>query len=180
MNNLFRLALLIVVATAIPALSDPVAAPAQTPISVMALAGYAPLSGGGVVVTFSDRKPSSVKGSTGTMPGLIHDYDVLTTVKELRFAGAQGISVGGVRLTNQSGINCVGPQLFIGATLIAIPVRIEAVGNATLLSARLSVKGGVLQGFKAEGPSVQVKSAPKLSLGAAPLPANLDEPHTTD
>ena len=180
MNNLFRVAVLTVVASAVPVLAAPVADPSPTAPSLVALAGYAPLSGEGVVVILSDRKVLSFKGKTGTTPGLVHDYDVLTVVNELRSAGAEGISVGGVRLTNQSGIRCVGPQILVGKVPIAIPVRIEAVGNAALLSAHLKIKGGVADGFKVQGPRAQVQSTSKLRLDAAPLPAHLDAARTTD
>ena len=180
MNRLFPAALLTVVSTAVPALAQPTSNAPQTAPSLMALAGYAPLSGEGVVVTLGDRKTSSLKGRTGVIPGLVHDYDVLSVVNELRFAGAQGISVGGVRLTNQSSINCVGPRLLVGKVRLSIPVRIEAVGNAALLNAHLGMKGGILNAFKAEGPSAQLQSVSKLRLGAAPLPAHVDALHTDD
>lgn len=180
MKRLFRFAFLAVTATAIPALAGPTSdsGASQLPASLMALAGYAPLSGEGVVITLTDRKTSPVKGTTGAVAGLVHDYDVLTIVNQLRSAGAQGITVGGVRLTNQSSINCVGPRLLVDKTPFTVPVRIEAVGNAAFLKARLSVKGGVLDFAKSDGPSVQMLKSSKLRLGAAPLPHRFEVPHT--
>lgn len=173
MNNISRFALLATMAIALPTFAAPASDPLPKPPSVLALAGYAPLSGEGVAITLSDRSLPPSKDLAAALPGIVHDFDVLTLVNELRFAGAQGISVGGIRLTNQSSIICIGPRILVDKKPVTIPVRIEAVGNAGLMKARLAIKGGPLDNFKNVGPRVQMSVFDKLRLGAAPLTASL-------
>ncbi|RYX86244.1 DUF881 domain-containing protein [bacterium] len=173
MNNISRFALLATVAMPLPTFAAPASDPLEKPVSVLALAGYAPLAGEGIAITLSDRSLPASKNFSSVLPGLVHDFDVLTLVNDLRFAGALGISVGGVRLTNQSSIICTGPRILVDKKPIAIPVRIEAVGNAGLMKAHLEVKGGVVDNFKNAGPRVQISIANKLQLGAASLPSKV-------
>ncbi|BCM91883.1 hypothetical protein IAD21_03760 [Abditibacteriota bacterium] len=180
MNNTFRLVFLLALFPNIPTLAAPVSTNLQQPVSLMALAGYVPLRGEGVVVTLSDQNRPTIKNSAAALPGLVHDYDVLSLVNELRSAGAQGITVGGVRLTNQSSINCIGPRLLVDKTPVPIPLRIEAVGNSALLKAHLGIKGGVLDSFKTAGPHAVVSINSKLQLSAAPLPTFLKAPQTSN
>ena len=147
------------------------AAPKKPPVSLLALAGYEPLEGEGVVVVLSDRSLPASKTPASAIPGLVHDFDVLALVNELRFAGAQGISINGVRLTNQSAIRCVGPTLFVDKIALQLPVKIEAVGNSALLKSRLQVRGGLWEQMTKTGPKSQLKVASMLNLNAAQLPS---------
>lgn len=158
---------LLAVLAAVPALADPTSASKST--SLLALAGYEPLSGEGLVATLSDQKQIPIKGSV-VIPGLVHDFDVLNLVNELRSAGARGISVGGIRLTNQSSVRCVGPSILVDGKSVNIPLRIEAVGKAAQLKARLQARGGIADNWKSGGPNLQIKTAAKLLLKPAPLP----------
>ncbi len=153
--------------------SQEAAKPPTVPSYVLSLAGYAPLRGEGVVVTLSDRQLKAQPQPAGNgIPGLVHDFDLLAVVNELRAARATGISVGGVRLTNQTAIRCVGPTILVGGRKIAIPVRVEATGNAALLQKALTLPNGIAAGMKATGPRVEVRTAANLRLPAAPLPPN--------
>ena len=145
---------------------------AAKPASLLALAGYQALEGEGVVITLSDREASQPKQSQNRIPGLVHDYDLLAITNELRAAGAQGISISGVRLTNQSAIRAVGPNIQVGGQAIRAPFQIQAVGKAELLRARLQTSYGVLEQMKKGGPRVQLKVVPALRLNAAPIPAS--------
>lgn len=150
------------------------AAPASheaKPVSLLALAGYEPLKGEGLVLTLSDHVVAHPKPTSVAIPGLVHDYDLLSVVNELRAAGAQGISLNGVRLTAQSAIRCVGPTIQVGRQTIGVPVKIEAVGKADLLRSCLQMPHGLLEQMNTSGPKVQLKVAPMLRLKAAPLPA---------
>ncbi len=147
------------------------AAPKKLPVSLLALAGYEPLQGEGIVIALNDRSLPALKTPASIMPGLVHDFDLLALVNELRFAGAQGISVNGVRLTNQSAIRCVGPTLFVDKTALQLPIKIEAVGNSALLKSRLQVRGGLWEQMTKTGPKSQLQVVSKMRLNAAQLPA---------
>lgn len=141
----------------------------QVPSYVLALAGYAPLRGEGVVVTLSDRVATKTKALPGVDPGLVHDYDLLSLVNELRAAGAQGIAVNGVRLTAQTAIRAVGSTIRIGGKTTSPPFQIEAVGVAGLLGATLKKRGGLLEQTRFQGPHSDLLPASQISLPAAPL-----------
>lgn len=151
--------------------AEPPAPPQAVPFSVLALAGYAPLKGEGVVVTLRDRRlKSKTKSDNFVFAGLVHDFDLLSVVNELRAAGAKGIAVNGIRLTNQTAIRALGPTIKIGSQTTCAPFKIEAVGVAGLLEAALKTKGGLLDSMRSSGPQTQVSRASQISLAAAPLP----------
>lgn len=150
--------------------AEPPAPPQAVPFSVLALAGYAPLKGEGVVVTLRDRRLKSKTKADIAFPGLVHDFDLLSVVNELRAAGAKGIAVNGIRLTNQTAIRALGPTIKIGSQTTCAPFKIEAVGVAGLLEAALKMKGGLLDSMRSSGPQTQVSRASQISLAAAPLP----------
>jgi len=175
-KNAFPLVLLCALAPATLALAAPdAAAPAaksaEAPISVMALAGYESLSGAGLRVTLSDGGPINprLKADSFT-PGLVHDYDLLALVNELRGQGARGIAVGGVRLTNQSAIRAVGPTILVDRQALKAPFVVEAVGNGALIKSYLELKQGVMEQMRQTGIKSKVEALPIVTLKAAPLP----------
>ncbi|EEG78028.1 DUF881 domain-containing protein [Dethiobacter alkaliphilus] len=97
-------------------------------------AGYAEMSGPGVVVRIYDAEDGYTNDT------IIHDGDVRDTVNELYAAGAKGISVGNQRLVNTSAIRCVGPSILVNDERIAVnPVVIRAVGDPEVLASGLEI-----------------------------------------
>lgn len=173
MKNTLRFSLRALCATLV---CSPVAraqqAASSQPVSahVMALAGYAPLKGQGIVVTMRDRQVPGAKISPKSpLPGLVHDYELLWVVNELRAAGAKGIAINGVRLTNQTAIRAVGPTIQVGGKTTGAPFRIEAVGSPGLLASGLNIKGGLIDQMRSQGPRINVSRASQVFLTAAPL-----------
>jgi len=99
-----------------------------------AMSGFAELSGPGIIVRIYDA-------SNGfTNDTIIHETDVRDVVNELFATGAQGIAVGGQRLTVTSAIRCVGPSILINDERIAVnPVVISAVGAPEVLASGLDI-----------------------------------------
>ncbi|MBT9140996.1 MAG: hypothetical protein DDT30_01582 [Dehalococcoidia bacterium] len=97
-------------------------------------AGHADLSGPGIIIRIYDA-------SNGfTNDTIIHDTNVRDVVNELFATGAQGIAVGGQRLTVTSAIRCVGPSILVNDERIAVnPVVISAVGAPEVLSSGLDI-----------------------------------------
>lgn len=129
-------------------------------------AGLTPLSGPGVVVYLQD-KPHKAAHNTPFVPGVVHDYEILEVVNELRAAKAEGIAVNGVRLSNYTSIRCVGPAIYVGAQAISHPYKIEAIGNPDGLQRALSLQGGLIHHLRQAGPSVRLSRATQLRLLAA-------------
>lgn len=130
-------------------------------------AGLTPISGPGVVLELQDKPRKSQKSTPIAIVGIVHDYDILQVVNELRAANAEAIAINGVRLTNYTPVRCVGPTILVDGQPIGLPVKVEAVGNPDSLHRALSVKGGLLTYFQQSGPDVRLSRAAKLHLPAA-------------
>jgi uncharacterized protein YlxW (UPF0749 family) len=149
---------------------------------LQAAAGLTPVSGPGIRITLSDN-PNATK-VTSTMPlsegwGLVHDYDLLQVVNELRSAKAEAIAVRGpggqtFRLTSYTPIRCVGPVVYVNWEPVAAPFTIEAVGDPATLKSVLNMPNGIVDqlknngavGVKVEAADIKVPAA----TGGAPKP----------
>jgi uncharacterized protein YlxW (UPF0749 family) len=113
---------------------------------VKALAGFTPVKGPGVVVTLRD----STQIPKGAPPAetelyLVHDWQVLQVVNELRNAGAEAVAVNGHRLGVNSSVRCVGSVITIDGTRVGGPYKIEAIGDPETLQSGLKLPGGIMQ-----------------------------------
>jgi len=97
-------------------------------------AGLAEMVGPGITLYVYDAGESRGEIS------LVHDADIRDIINELLSAGAQGISVGGQRLTATSPIRCSGPLIMVNYRQIPTnPVVIQAVGDPDLLISGLKI-----------------------------------------
>ncbi|MCY0892933.1 MAG: DUF881 domain-containing protein [Acidibacillus sp.] len=104
------------------------------------LAGTVPLVGPGVSVTISDGKMDEV----AMAQFITHDWDLRSVVNELFAAGADAVSINSARVTETTGIFCVGPVVRVGTMQIGPPFIIRAIGQSGVLSAALNLPGGPL------------------------------------
>jgi uncharacterized protein YlxW (UPF0749 family) len=119
-------------------------------------AGYADLSGTGIVVEMYD----STYGFSSI--DIVHDRDVRDVVNELFAAGASGISVGGQRLTTTSSIRCAGPIILVNQKPIAVdPIVIHAVGDPVILASSLELIKAELNEF---GIRIEIKEQEQITL----------------
>lgn len=139
------------------------------------IAGLTPISGPGLRITLSDDpQAASLGGDPSQMlPGIVHDYDLLQTVNELRLTKADAIAVRGaggeaIRLTGYTPIRCVGSTILIDWQAVAAPFTIEVVGNSKTLNSALSMPGGIVDILRKNGAiGVEIKSVQNLELPAA-------------
>ncbi|NLP36506.1 MAG: DUF881 domain-containing protein [Firmicutes bacterium] len=97
-------------------------------------AGFAPMSGPGIIVRIYDAEDGYTNDT------IVHETDIRDTINELFAAGANGIAVGGQRLTATSAIRCVGPSILVNDERIAVnPVEIHAIGDPAVLSSGLDI-----------------------------------------
>lgn len=130
-------------------------------------AGLATVSGKGIVVKLSDN-PNAAKDAVGAfLPGLVHDYDVLQVVNELRAAKADAISVNKTRITGYTPIRCVGPVIYVNWEPAAAPFVIDAIGDPQVLSSAMKMPGGILENLKNQGLGVKVWTSNSLTLAAS-------------
>ena len=112
------------------------------------LLGTLPATGPGVVVRIDDPHDS------------LHAEDVLDVVEELRGAGAEAISFGGIRVSTDTAFTDVGGS---GGGSVAVdgeplqpPYVVDAIGEPKTLDTALNIPGGVAAAIRADGGSLSV------------------------
>jgi uncharacterized protein YlxW (UPF0749 family) len=140
--------------------------------------GVTAVSGPGIRITMDDNASTPQNADASSfLPGIVHDFDLLQTVNELRLANAEAISIKGAgqtegtRVTAYTPIRCVGPMIQVEGQPITTPFTIEAIGNPQALDKAVNMAGGILSNLKDEsrGPALQIKTEQidKLTLPAA-------------
>ena len=123
--------------------------------SLAAAAAQSAVRGGGITVTVVD---------TGS--GLVTDRDLQGVVNALWAAGAQAISVGGVRLGPQTAIRTAGQTILADFRALRSPYVVAAIGSPRLLAAaeKATAITGIGGGVPGAHPVVTIAAASKLSL----------------
>ena len=122
-----------------------------------------PLQGPGIIVTLSDNPKGMGEES------IVHDTDVLMIVNEILAAGAEGVSVNGIRHAGTTSYRCVGPTILVDGARIASPVIIRAIGDPDTLLGGLKLPGGFVSQMTAdvgEPAIVKMEAAKTLRLPA--------------
>ncbi len=147
--------------------------------SLQVQACLTPMTGQGIRIVLSDNPQAASAGGNPSLPlpGLVHDYDVLQVVNELRAAKADAIAVHGaggkvIRVTGTTPIRCVGPVIFINWNAVAAPFTIEAVGEAKTLQSAIEMPGGIVENLREQG-AVGVKVTEQDSLTLPPADSSL-------
>lgn len=130
------------------------------------LNGLTPVTGPGITVRLTDSANAAKATNTTFLPGLVHDYDLLQIVNELRVAKAEAIAIDGRRITGYSPIRCVGPVIHINWDAVAPPFEIEALGDAGTLKAAIEIPNGIADTLRNQGLGVGVTRSSKLTLPA--------------
>ncbi|MCS6861418.1 MAG: DUF881 domain-containing protein [Abditibacteriales bacterium] len=111
--------------------------------------GLMPVKGRGLLVTLNDN-PKMPKDAPPIEKDLylVHDWQILQVVNELRSAGAEAIAVNGRRLGVNSYVRCVGLVIRVDDVRIGAPYKIEAIGDPEALRGALEAPGGILDEFR--------------------------------
>lgn len=127
---------------------------------INSLAGFASVTGAGVVVELYDSAGGYTTGD------IVHDGDIRDVINELYASGAVAVSVGGQRLTATSSIRCVGPVVLVNQKQIVVnPVVIQAVGDPEVLYSGMDL---VINTYKAtRGIDITIEKQADLLLPAA-------------
>lgn len=112
------------------------------------LLGLTKLEGQGVEVTLKDD-PNATPETMGVFEDIsdhiVHYFDVMYVVNELKNAGAEAISVNGQRIVNTTSITCVGNVIKVNDEKVGSPFVIKAIGFPEMLASSLTKGGGYLQ-----------------------------------
>lgn len=124
------------------------------------LLGLVAVRGPGIVATIEDPR------------GTVGPEVVLDAVQELRDAGAEAITIGGVRVVASTAFGGTPGALTVAGTTIHVPYQIAAVGPADTMAAALRIPGGVVDTVASrQGASVSIAQRREVtiaSLHAAP------------
>jgi uncharacterized protein YlxW (UPF0749 family) len=134
--------------------------------------------GPGVEVTVDDAvdtgpgRTSAERRPDGTMvTGRVRDRDLQDVVNALWAAGAEAISVGGVRLAPTTAIRTAGETILAGYRPLAAPYVLSAVGDPATLGDRFRAAAtGILGQLRDDGNLVRVTPQAELRLPAATSP----------
>ncbi len=134
------------------------------------LAGLVDVEGPGIELVLKDSEKKIPPNEIDSLLAdfyIIHDYDLLRVVNELRQSGAEAISINGQRIISTTGIRCVGPVIFINDVKMASPFVIHAIGDPQTLMGALKTPGGVLSDFlKVDPKMVSLKPLDKVRIPA--------------
>lgn len=123
------------------------------------LSGAIEVHGPGVEVKVEDR------GNNVAAHHMVH------MLEELRNAGAEAISVNGVRLVAGSYFTDTAGGVLADGELLAEPYRWKAIGNPSTISVALEIPGGALAGFRNAGASVSMAEVEDVEITATrPIP----------
>ena len=111
------------------------------------LLGKTDVTGEGVIVTL-----------TNTQECVIEYSHLLELVNELRYAGAEAISINDARVVTTTDITQINSRMQVSGQRVASPYVIKAIGNQTYLSSTLSLKdSGFIDRYKASGMDIKLE-----------------------
>lgn len=122
------------------------------------LLGKTEVKGEGVIVTLTDTDMIGYLAS-----------DIRTLMNELKYAGAEAISINGNRVINLTDIVEItnGYILIYGNTRISSPYTIKAIGDTTYLSSTLNMKNtGFVDVMKSNGLEIKVEESKNITIEA--------------
>lgn len=124
--------------------------------------GFTKVEGPGLVVTLADGE--APENSLLVSDYLVHDYDLIFVVNELFNAGAEAVSINGVRIVSTSGITCAGNIIKINDERVGTPFKIKAIGSKDMLYGSLKRSGGYLDNLEDAGVEVEVSRKDSITI----------------
>ncbi|NLJ71386.1 MAG: DUF881 domain-containing protein [Syntrophomonadaceae bacterium] len=110
-------------------------------------AGMLEIEGPGIVIKLDDS-PRALKAGDNPNEAIVHDWDLLLVVNDLKASGAEAISVNGERIISMSEIRCAGTLILINWVKVAPPFEIKAIGDPDMLESGMTMTGGHLMALK--------------------------------
>lgn len=130
----------------------------QTLEDVRRDAGFAPLSGPGIVIEMYDAPGGRSKEE------VVQERDVRDVVNELFAAGALGVEVGGQRFIATSSIRSAGALILVNQHPISVnPIVVKAVGDPRVLESSLDL---VVNSLKPWGIRIDIRKEDFVRLSA--------------
>ena len=117
------------------------------------LAGLTNVEGDGIIVTLEDNEYEQITSN-----------HLLSLVNELKYAGAEAISINGNRITNFTDIVDVNYVIMINGIKISSPYEVKSIGNQTVLSSTLNAKDGFIKTYRETGLTISIKEEKNIKI----------------
>lgn len=104
------------------------------------LSGQTSLNGPGIIIKMYDNPEERIIGFD-LNDDIIHDFDILNILNDLKIAEAEAISINDERVVSTSEIKCAGPTIRINGRSSATPFIIKVIGDPKLLYASVNAPG---------------------------------------
>lgn len=119
------------------------------------IVGNTDIYGEGIIVTLTDNNNQVIVAE-----------DLLELINELRYAGAEAISINDVRIINTTDIVEVGNTLImVGGQRLSSPYVVKAIGKQAYLSSILSLKNsGFIDKYNNSGKTVTLVASKKVEI----------------
>lgn len=123
------------------------------------LLGLTKVKGEGVIVTLIDTKDNYYTSE-----------NIRTLINELKYAGAEAISINGNRVVNLADIVTINDKYIVmygGSTRITSPFEVKAIGDRKYLTSTLNMKNnGFIDLMKSSNLDITVKESDNISINA--------------
>lgn len=116
------------------------------------LVGKTDVYGEGVVVTLANSNEQAIEA-----------YDLIDLVNELRYAGAEAISINDQRIVSNTVIECIGAVIKINGQRVGAPFTIKAIGMPELLKNTYR-NGGYLKVLEGDRIQVDFKTSDNITI----------------
>jgi uncharacterized protein YlxW (UPF0749 family) len=100
-------------------------------------AGYTALSGPGVEVTLDDAKVPATSDPTQPELGKVLDRDIQMVVNGVWEAGAEAVTVNGIRVSSRTSIRSAGGAVLVDYRPLLPPYRVAGIGSASSMMSRI-------------------------------------------
>lgn len=106
--------------------------------------GYKSVKGPGLIITLSDGD-----NAANNSDEVVKYFDLLLAINELKYAGAEAISINDERYVNTSYIASIqGMYLIMNGQRITSPYTIKVIGDSKYLESVINIKGGLKDQMK--------------------------------
>lgn len=118
-----------------------------------ALLGKTNVEGEGVIITLEDNENQQITSN-----------HLLNIVNELKYAGAEAISINNNRITNYTDIVDVNFVIMMEGKKISSPYEIKAIGNKTTLYSTLNAKQGLISTYNETDMTINMEEKNKIQI----------------
>lgn len=102
--------------------------------------GRTAVQGPGIIIRMYDNMDSQIIGFD-VNDDIVHDVDIQNILNDLKYAGAEAISINDQRVVSSSEIQCNGPVMRINGKSSGTPFVIKAIGDPKVLMASVNAPG---------------------------------------